>query len=118
MADATARSTSSVDSGKGGVGLWRHALILAILIGFSGLLFGGFAVYRNQAPIPSRVVDETGRLLTTGDEISGGKAVYQKYNLMDYGSALGHGAYLGPDFTAETLHVVTVSMQGYYARAE
>jgi nitric oxide reductase subunit B len=30
--------------------------------------------------------------------------VFQKYGLMEYGSVYGHGAYLGPDFTAEYLH--------------
>ncbi|MHB1158998.1 MAG: nitric-oxide reductase large subunit [Chloroflexota bacterium] len=103
---------------SGGVGLWKHALILAILIGFSGLLFGGFAVYRSQAPIPTKIVDQSGTLLTTGEAVSGGKAVYQKYNLMDYGSVLGHGAYLGPDFTADSLHLMTVAMRGYHARAQ
>ena len=118
MATTLAHADSQAVLRKGEVGLWRHALILAILIGFSGLLLGGFAVYRSQAPIPTRVVDPSGKLLTTGEEISGGKAVYQKYNLMDYGSALGHGAYLGPDFTAESLHIATLSMRDYYARAE
>lgn len=103
---------------KGGVGLWKHALILAILIGFSGLILGGFAVYQNQAPIPTKIIDESGKTVTTAEEIAGGKAVYQKYNLMDYGSTLGHGAYLGPDFTADSLHIVTLAMQDYHARAQ
>ena len=103
---------------RGGVGLWKHALILVILLGFTGLVMGGFAVYRDQAPIPNKIVDESGKLLSTGQEISGGKAVYQKYDLMDYGSTLGHGSYLGPDFTADSLHVMTLSMQDYYARAQ
>lgn len=119
MATSMARMRATGDAhGKGAVGYWRHALILAILIGFSGLLLGGFAVYRSQAPIPAKVVDSNGKLLTTAGEISGGKAVYQKYNLMDYGSTLGHGAYLGPDFTADALHIMTLSMQGYYAQAQ
>ena len=103
---------------KEGIGLWRHALILVILLGFTGLIMGGFAVFRDQAPIPGRIVDESGRTLSTAQEITGGKAVYQKYDLMDYGSTLGHGAYLGPDFTADSLHVMTVAMRDFYARAQ
>jgi nitric oxide reductase subunit B len=103
---------------KGGSGLWKHALILVTLLGFTGLIMGGFAVYRDEAPIPTRVVDESGKLLATGQQIAGGKAVYQKYDLMDYGSTLGHGSYLGPDFTADSLHVMTLSMQDFYARAQ
>ena len=30
--------------------------------------------------------------------------VFQRYGVMEYGSVYGHGAYLGPDFTAEYLH--------------
>jgi nitric oxide reductase subunit B len=30
---------------------------------------------------------------------------------MDYGTVLGHGAYLGPDYTAEALHWMTESMR-------
>jgi nitric oxide reductase subunit B len=30
---------------------------------------------------------------------------------MDYGSVLGHGAYLGPDYTAEALHQMTLAMR-------
>lgn len=117
MATALAHAGPRSGSRNSGAGFWKHALILAILIGFSGLLFGGFAVYKSQAPIPAKVVDATGQVVTTGEAISGGKAVYQKYNLMDWGSTLGHGAYYGPDFTADTLHILTVSMQTYYARA-
>ena len=118
MASALAHPGSGTNSQrKDGVGIWRHALILALLLGFSGLLFGGFAVYKSQAPIPTTIVDESGKMITTGEAISGGKAVYQKYNLMDYGSTLGHGAYLGPDFTADTVHILTLSMQEFYAKA-
>lgn len=30
---------------------------------------------------------------------------------MDYGTVLGHGAYLGPDYTAEALHLTTEAMR-------
>ena len=30
--------------------------------------------------------------------------VFQRYGVMEYGSIYGHGAYLGPDFTADYLH--------------
>jgi nitric oxide reductase subunit B len=31
--------------------------------------------------------------------------VFQRDGLMEYGSVYGHGAYLGPDFTAEYLYL-------------
>src|SRR5947207_3548558 len=36
--------------------------------------------------------------------------VFQRYGLMEYGSVYGHGAYLGPDFTAEYLHITAPSL--------
>jgi nitric oxide reductase subunit B len=50
-------------------------------------------------------------------DIRGGQAVYQKYGLMDWGSVLGHGTYLGPDFTAEVLHRRVELLRDTLARA-
>ena len=98
-------------------GLWKHGLLLVLLLGFSGLIFGGFAVFRSAAPIPQAAVDASGSVLFDETSIKGGQAVYQKYGLMDYGSVLGHGAYLGPDYTADSIHLVTTHMRDYTATA-
>jgi nitric oxide reductase subunit B len=45
----------------------------------------------------------------------GGQAVFQKYGLMDYGTVLGHGSYMGPDYTAEALKIYTEGMQDFKA---
>ncbi len=42
--------------------------------------------------------------LFSGEDISEGQAVFLKYGLMANGSIWGHGAYLGPDYSAEALH--------------
>jgi nitric oxide reductase large subunit len=42
-------------------------------------------------------------LFTRGDVLAG-QAVFLRNGLMEYGSIFGHGAYLGPDFTADYLH--------------
>jgi nitric oxide reductase subunit B len=96
-------------------GYWKHGLIITLLLGFTALIAGGFFIYRSAAPIPERVVDDQGRLITGHAQIMGGQAVYQKYDLMDYGSVLGHGSYFGPDFTAETLHLLTANMRDFEA---
>ena len=98
-------------------GLWKHGLLIVLLLGFSALILGGFAVFRSAAPVPARVVDANGAALFDESSIKGGQAIYQKYGLMDYGSVLGHGAYLGPDYTAETIHLLTTNMLDYTARA-
>ncbi len=55
-------------------------------------------------PIPQRVVSQGGETLYTYDDVVAGKALFQQFDLMDYGTLLGMGAYLGPDFSAEFLH--------------
>ncbi len=97
-------------------GVWKHGLLLALLIGFSGLLLGGVAVYRSAAPIPKSVVGPNGQVLATAEDIQIGKQTYQRLGLMDYGSVLGHGAYLGQDFTAEALHITVGAMRDYHAQ--
>src|SRR5699024_3621742 len=51
----------------------------------------------------------------TSETIKGGQAVFQKYGLMDYGTVLGNGSYMGPDYTAEALKVYTEGMQDFKA---
>lgn len=100
------------DAGK----VWKHALLLAVLLGFTVLVVGGIAVYRSAAPIPQRIVGPDGQVLATAQDIQQGKETYQQLGLMDYGSVLGHGAYLGQDFTAESLHVMVSTMRDTYAQ--
>jgi len=92
-------------------GLWKHGLLITILFGFTVMIVGGFSIYRNRAPVPQRVVDPDGRTLFTAEDIQHGQELFRKRGLMDYGSVLGHGAYLGPDYTADALHLMTVAMR-------
>jgi nitric oxide reductase subunit B len=79
------------------------------------LLGGGYWIFKEQAPRPVEVTNEKGDVLFTKDTIMGGQAVWQKYGLMDYGTVLGHGSYMGPDYTAESLKLYTEGMQDYKA---
>jgi len=94
----------------------KKVLLVTIIFSFSVLLLGGFYIFKSMAPRPDRVVSEDGQTLFTRDQIIGGQAIYEKYGLMDYGSVLGHGSYLGPDYTAESLHVYINAMHQYYAK--
>lgn len=98
--------------------LLKHILLLVLLISFSVLILGGFWVYESAAPVPGLIVDENGNEITNHDNIMGGQAVYQKYNLMNYGSVLGHGAYLGEDWTADVLQFTVRYMREYYAQEQ
>ncbi|MBI5445112.1 MAG: cbb3-type cytochrome c oxidase subunit I [Deltaproteobacteria bacterium] len=60
--------------------------------------------YRDAPPVPERVVDPAGGVLFTGADILAGQQVFLRYGLMENGSIWGHGAYLGPDYSAQYLH--------------
>ncbi len=83
---------------------WKLSVLFVLIAGFSTLIFMGHETSTQAPPIPERVVDESGKLLFTGADILAGQGVFQKYGLMDVGSVFGHGAYNGPDFSADYLH--------------
>lgn len=96
---------------------WAQGLIFVTIVALSGLIFGVKSTYDGKPPVPAQVVDPQGKVLYTAKDIEGGQAVFLKYGLMDYGSIFGHGAYLGPDFTAEYLHNETLALEDAYAQA-
>lgn len=83
---------------------WLRTILIVMVLGFTGLITITTLAYRNAPPIPAQVVDAQGATLFSGDDIRGGQAVFLSYGLMNNGSIWGHGAYLGPDFSAEALH--------------
>src|SRR6478672_2864200 len=82
---------------------WIQAVVLVMLVGFFILGLLAYRTYMAHPPVPQRVVDAQGRVLYSGKDISKGQQVFLHNGLMEYGSAFGHGAYLGPDFTADYL---------------
>ena len=83
---------------------WRHGTILVMGFGFAVLTLVTVLTYSNAPPIPARVVDSQGTQLFTRADIEGGQEVFLQHALMEHGTLWGHGAYLGPDYTAEYLH--------------
>ena len=96
---------------EGKSGFWKHGLLLTLLFGFTVMLIGGAYIYKTRAPIPEKVTDVAGNVLFTADDIQKGQELFRKRNLMNYGSVLGHGAYFGPDYTAEVIHWMTDAMR-------
>ena len=82
---------------------WFQAALLVMLFGFFVLGLLAYRTYMEQPPVPGRVVGENGDVLFTGKDISRGQQVFLHNGLMEYGSVFGHGAYLGPDYTADYL---------------
>ena len=83
---------------------WRHSAILVMIAGFAVLSYLTVRTYTDAPPIPGRVEDISGRTLFTSDDILRGQEVFLKYGLMEHGTLWGHGAYLGPDYSADTVH--------------
>src|SRR5262245_10053133 len=82
---------------------WIQAALLVFLFGFFVLGLLAYWTYQGEPPIPQRTTDPTGRVIFTAEDIRAGQAVFVRNGLMAYGSVLGHGAYLGPDYTADYL---------------
>jgi nitric oxide reductase subunit B len=83
---------------------WVQVSLLVFILGFFGLGLAGYLNYKGEPPMPARVVDASGQTVFTRDDIIDGQKVFLGNGLMEYGSIFGHGAYLGPDFTADYLH--------------
>ncbi len=97
--------------------LWMQVAILTFLVGFAVLGYLARRVSVDHPPIPREVVQAgTGEVLFTGDDIMAGQHIFQKYGLMQYGTLYGHGAYLGPDFTAQYLHRAGEAMLAFNRR--
>lgn len=96
--------------------LWFQAAILTLIVGFTILGILAALIYSEHPPIPQVVKTSSGEELFTGNDVMAGQHVFQKYGLMQYGTIFGHGAYLGPDFTAQYLHEAGLGMLGFYRR--
>ena len=75
-----------------------------MLFGFFVMGLLAYYTYTDEPPIPAKVVDANGQVLFTGKDIIAGQEIFLKNGLMEYGSIFGHGAWLGPDYTADYLH--------------
>jgi nitric oxide reductase subunit B len=93
---------------------WLQAVVLTFVFGFAVLGYLALRVYQDHAPVTGRVVSPSGQTIFTGEDILLGQQVFLTYGLMEYGSIYGHGAYLGPDFTADYLHRQALEMQRLY----
>ncbi|WP_017195005.1 nitric-oxide reductase large subunit [Actinomyces massiliensis] len=103
--EATSRRARLI--GKG----WIQGVALVMLFGFTVMSLLAYRTYTNSMPQPERVVTESGETLFTTQDITEGQKLFQARGLMEYGSILGHGGYLGPDFTAEYLRMEATSVK-------
>jgi nitric oxide reductase subunit B len=95
---------------------WVWGSVITMIAGFAVLIWIGTRAYREAPPIPQLVVTPEGLPVFSGADIRAGQQVFLKYGLMENGSIWGHGAYLGPDFSAEYLHGLATDAADMLAR--
>ncbi len=83
--------------------LWI-AFTAVIAISFGVLGWIGTRIYQEMPPLPDRVVTTDGKVVIDSGEISAGQNVWQSMGGMEVGSVWGHGSYVAPDWTADSLH--------------
>ncbi len=93
------------------VAFWVVAIIMV-----SALIFYTVNLHKEVPPIPEKVLGANGEVLYTYDDVIEGKQYFQEFDLMDWGTMLGMGAYMGPDFTTDLLHNRVEYLYDYYAR--
>jgi nitric oxide reductase subunit B len=97
---------------------WKHSVILTVVAGFTILIWLAAKSYRDAPPIPEKVLSPSGETVFTAQDVLKGQQVFLKYGLMENGTIWGHGAYLGPDFSAEYLHTLASDAQNLLAQQD
>lgn len=93
---------------------WFVHFWIVSLISIAGLLYMGGETYTGAPPVPN-FKSANGETVISTEDIKAGQVLFHTRGLMNYGSFWGDGAERGPDFTAESLHAMTVAMKAYYA---
>jgi nitric oxide reductase subunit B len=91
-------------------GFWIIALFMVTM-----LIYYTANLQKEVPPIPKEVKSVSGEVLYTYDDVIAGKGYFQEFDLMDWGTMLGMGAYMGPDFSTDFLHYRAEFLYDYYA---
>ena len=96
-------------------GLYTSFWFIAIIM-VSALIYLTATLQKEVPPIAKEVKSQSGEVLYTYDDVVEGKGYFQEFDLMDWGTMLGMGAYMGPDFTTEFFHHRAEFLYDYYAQ--
>ena len=94
-------SRSEIAISKG----WVQGVALVLIFGFLVMGILAYRTYTDSMPLPQEVVGSSGEPVFTEPQITEGQQIFLRRGLQQYGSIVGHGAYLGPDYTAEYLRL-------------
>ena len=95
-------------------GLYTAFWVFAIFM-VSALIYFTATLQKEVPPIPHQVVSEAGDVLYTYDDVVEGKGYFQEFDLMDWGTLQGMGAYMGPDLTTDFFHKRAEYLYDFYA---
>jgi nitric oxide reductase subunit B len=107
LAERDAKSTdpnsskSEIPISKG----WVQGVALVLIFGFFVMGILAVRTYSDSMPLPNQVVGTDGGVVFTEEDITEGQRIFLSRGLQQYGSIVGHGGYLGPDYTAEYLRL-------------
>ena len=96
-------------------GLYTSFWFIAIFM-VVALIYFTANLQKEVPPIAKDVKSVSGEVLYTYDDVASGKGYFQQFDLMDWGSMLGMGAYMGPDFTTEFFHHRAVYLYDFYGK--
>ncbi len=96
-------------------GLYTSFWFIAIFM-VTALIYFTANLQKEVPPIAKQVKSVSGEVLYTYDDVVEGKGYFQEFDLMDWGTMLGMGAYMGPDFTTEFFHHRAEYLYDYYGK--
>ncbi|RTZ95889.1 MAG: nitric-oxide reductase large subunit [Deltaproteobacteria bacterium] len=96
----------------------KWAAIICFFVAMGVLLGGGIYMKKSLPPYPGKVEGPGGDILFEKADIIAGQNTYQRYGLMDHGAVWGHGSQRGPEFSALTLHIMSITIGEFYARKD
>ncbi len=91
---------------------WIQGIALVMIFGFFVMGMLAARTYTDSMPLPDRVVGQDGQTVYTGADVTAGQQLFLRRGLQEYGSIVGHGGYLGPDYTAEYLRLSAEDIKG------
>jgi nitric oxide reductase subunit B len=81
---------------------WVQGVVLVMVFGFFVMGILALRTYTDSMPLPKSVTGPNGTVYSQAD-VTAGQQTFLRRGLQQYGSVMGHGGYLGPDYTAEYL---------------
>lgn len=96
-------------------GLYTSFWIIALFM-VTMLIYYTANLQKEVPPIPEVVRSQSGEVLYTYDDVLEGKGYFQEFDLMDWGTLLGMGAYMGPDFSTDFLHYRAEFLYDFYGQ--